>query len=184
MFSDRQHEHRSAVAACAWLVCAGLLAGQTALADPTADPAAALLDQMRAACDDGQLSGPDQPFQPIALATDDTEIALFDQTAWDCPATPGLFRHTGGGTVILRAIAPDGAQAETENQHQDPASVAVRHRLFTARGWHLVEIAGVPVLLLARHGSFCDQAGYMPCVEAVTWMDGQFLSVGPVDEAP
>ncbi|MGY6535999.1 MAG: hypothetical protein ACXIVG_11680 [Pararhodobacter sp.] len=139
---------------------------------------------MRAACDDGQLSGPDQPFQPLALATDDTEITLFDQTAWDCPAAPGLFRHTGGGTVILRAMPAEDLQAEAEDRHRDPASDGAHYRQFTARGWHLAEMAGVPVLLLARHGSFCDQAGYMPCVEAVTWMDGQFLSVGPVDETP
>lgn len=165
-----------------WLM--GVMTG-LALLQPggvRADPVQAMIDDMRATCDGAPLQEPDQRFHTLPLAEDGTEILLFDQTEWDCPGMPGLFRHTGGGEVILRArLSPQALEAR-QARGQDAPHDGVIHYRTSARGWQMIDLRGLPILLLARHGSYCDGAGYMPCVEALTWTDGMFLTVGSGDE--
>lgn len=173
MLFDNRREYLHAAA----ILFAGLhLAGSA-----QADPADSLLAEMREICAPGALTGPAEPYQPVPLALDGTEIALFDQTDWGCVGMPGLFRHTGGGDVILRAVLSASALETVQDSDAGSPPEGTRYRHFVARGWQLTEMNGLPVLLLARHGGYCGNAGYMPCIEAVTWTDGVFLSVGVED---
>lgn len=117
--------------------CVATLISLLSTATAAQDPADRLIAEMREQCAPAALIAPAIPYTPIELAPDGTLIELFDQAAWDCADRPALFRHTGGGEVILRAHTPSG----------------MIHRSFTARGWGVVDLAGHPVLLLARHAA-------------------------------
>ncbi|QQA43220.1 hypothetical protein [Pelagovum pacificum] len=43
--------------------------------------------------------------------------------------------------------------------------------------WETVDFAGERVILLARHGSRCDNFGASPCVQAFVAYDGEFQTV-------
>jgi len=137
-----------------------LLALGWGLATPAlADPAQALLDEMREICaENGEtLIGPDQVWLPLDLGPDAPGAQVFASPDWGCSATPGLFWHTGGGEVMFR-VEGEVYQA-------------------TARGWTVIEVWDLPVILLSRHGSFCMGAGYQPCFEALVWSDGRWQTM-------
>ncbi len=48
---------------------------------------------------------------------------------------------------------------------------------FLAEGWRMTDWDGLPILLIARDGGWCGGAGSQLCFEAVTWGQGQILSV-------
>jgi len=144
---------------------AAALTGNLIVSAALADPALALLDEMRQTCTAAGLAlqGPQTVWAPLDLGPAGPDARIFVSTDWGCPEPPGVFWHTGGGEVILRA----------EGQYFRA----------TARGWGVLEFNQTPVIMLSRHGTFCDGAGYQPCLEAVTWSDGRWLSVRPQTEA-
>lgn len=133
-----------------------LLAGP-ALAE---DPAFGLVARMRAQCAawGDSLIGPEDVYTPIMQAGDGTRIEMFWQAEWGCLQTPDVFRSARGAVFILRA---GGVTRVTE-----------------ARDWQVVGFGGEDVMMLTRHGSACGAPGPAPCVEAITWGAGRFLSTG------
>ena len=48
-----------------------------------------------------------------------------------------------------------------------------------AMGWRLVDWGSARILLIARHGAWCDGAGGEVCYEALVWSNGRMLTVAP-----
>lgn len=144
------------VASCLFVLHFGPVAASGDLAET-------MLAEMRATCasSSDDLIGPEQTWAPLDLGPDMPPTYIFVSTEWGCPEPPGMFWHTGGGEIMLRA---EGVVFQA-----------------TARGWTVINLWETPVVLLSRHGGYCDGAGYQPCFEAVTWSEGRWLTVGPPD---
>lgn len=113
----------------------------------------------RCAAVGGQLIHKDGPAPDMDLGFG--PVAYFDTASVDCTAAPGLFSHTGGHDFYA----------------VDAAGLAV----WSARQWRLVPAFGGQVLLLLRHGSYCDLPGHLSCVEAIWMEDGRFVSTLPIE---
>jgi hypothetical protein len=50
---------------------------------------------------------------------------------------------------------------------------------FQAEGWRMIDWGGRPILLIARDGGWCGGVGAQLCFEAVTWSNGDILTVMP-----
>ncbi|MEL7115126.1 MAG: hypothetical protein AAGP08_05960 [Pseudomonadota bacterium] len=100
----------------------------------------------------------DGEFEPNDLVLDFNNIY--------CSSFPGLWAGSGGSMVSIAVSGENGDFAET----------------WAARGWRRVEYNGVSIILLSRHGSYCDSYGARACVIAIT-VDNQGFSMSP-DAAP
>jgi|GEM_PF-2685507 len=51
--------------------------------------------------------------------------------------------------------------------------------------WQLISFGETPLLLLGRHGGYCDGFGAQPCIQAIAYADDSFstvvLEAGPLD---
>lgn len=59
------------------------------------------------------------------------------------------------------------------------AIVGDRSWSFQAEDWRMIEWNGRPILLIARDGGWCGGAGAQICFEAVSWSQGDMLTVMP-----
>lgn len=107
----------------------------------------------------GQLVHQDGPASDIDLGSG--PVVYFDTASVDCTAAPGLFSHTGGHDFY--AVDAEGLA------------------VWSARTWTLAPAFGGQVLLLLRHGSYCDLPGHLSCVEAIWMEDGRFVSTLPIE---
>lgn len=112
----------------------------------------------RCAAVGGQLVQKDMPVQDMDLGFG--PVAFFDTASVDCTAASGLFSHTGGHDFY--AVDVEG--------------IAV----WSVRQWQVAPAFGGQVLLLLRHGSYCDLSGHLSCIEAVSMEDGRFISALPI----
>lgn len=113
----------------------------------------------RCAAVGGQLVQKEMPGQNMNLGFG--PVAFFDTSSVDCTAASGLFSHTGGHDFY--AVDAEG--------------IAV----WSVRQWQVAPAFGGQVLLLLRHGSYCNLSGHFSCIEVVSMEDGRFISTLPIE---
>lgn len=151
-----------------------LLAPISATAEGHGGAVSALLKAAEAECRaEAALSGDGAPapqldIRPAAVTwvdLDGDELkddAIVDFNAVLCPVAYTLWAGTGGSLIHL--VLDDQTTAT-----------------FTGGTWQLLTFRFTPVVLIGRHGTYCDSYGGVPCIQAITASDGQFLT--PVLEA-
>ena len=75
-----------------------------------------------------------------------------------CSGSFGLWHNTGGSIlyfVLNGEIVQD----------------------WTGANWRVTEFQGGPLILIARHGTWCGSFGARPCVQAIIADEGEFLTV-------
>ena len=75
-----------------------------------------------------------------------------------CSGAYSLWHHTGGSAVHF---VLNGEIAKE----------------WSGANWRVTEFFGAPLILIARHGTWCGGYGARPCVEAVIANEGEFLTV-------
>ncbi|ROU02559.1 hypothetical protein [Histidinibacterium lentulum] len=147
-----------------------LLAAAALLAMPAmarADRVAEILASAEVECagmDAGGLSVEPGAVTPADLDGDGLEDdAVVDFAAVFCDYNLSHWHGTGGAPIHF---VIDGA----------------RSRSWWAHHWSLTEFDGMRVILLSRHGSYCDSYGAAPCVQALVAGGTEFLT--PVDGRP
>lgn len=135
-----------------------LLAPAAALAGPAED----VLAQAAADCaafENGQFTADPEAVQDIDLTGDGLAETIIDAGRFHCSSAASLYGGSGG--TWLTVIA--GGEA----------------RQFLAEAWGVTDFAGRKVLLLYHNGVDCGGIGVDPCVEALVWGRGRFMSVRP-----
>lgn len=99
---------------------------------------------------------------------------VLDQSKVSCDGSAALWSGTGGSPVRIFVSNAGGGWDE----HSTGG--------FAGR---VVVMGHVPVWVQLVHGTACDGAGALPCVEALIWGDGTFRSVAagkpqPADDDP
>jgi hypothetical protein len=147
------------------LLAAGGLSLFAALASPAAlateahaivEAVVAKARRMCAAFDGGTLDvGPDALSRPD-LDGDGQADVLIDHAGLRCSNAAGLFCGSAGCHIV--------------------AVIGDRSVDLFAQRWAVARFDGRPVLLLQRHGNFCGRDRTAPCIEALVWHDGRFLT--------
>ena len=145
---------RHIVPACA----AAALAAVPALA---ADPVTVILDTAREVCtsyENGQFDAGDAVTE-IDLTGDGVPDRVVDESRFGCSSAASMYCGSGG--CMLHAVVGEDSWR------------------FQAEGWRVIDWDAQPILLIARDGGWCGGVGAQLCFEAVTWSDGDMLSVMP-----
>ncbi|WP_306151376.1 hypothetical protein [Roseovarius sp. MMSF_3281] len=95
----------------------------------------------------------------IDLTGDGQADTLVEESRFSCSSAASMYCGSGG--CMLHAIVGDKSWR------------------FQAEGWRMIEWDGRPILLIARDGGWCGGAGAQLCYEAVTWSNGDMLTVMP-----
>ncbi len=130
-------------------------------AGAAADPVEGILAAARADCagfENGAFD-PGSAVREVDLDGMDPMDRVVDTSAFSCTSMASFSCGSGGCT--LHAVI--GAESWD----------------FQAEGWRMISWDGRPILLIARDGGWCGGAGSQLCFEAVTWSQGQMLSVMP-----
>lgn len=140
------------------VILLALLVPGVALAGPADD----LLAQAAADCaafDNGAFSAAPDAVQVVDLTGDGVPATVVDAGKFTCSSAASLFGGSGGSTLTVLI----GGKAEE----------------FLAEAWTVTDFAGRKVLLIWHNGVDCGGIGVDPCVEALVWGDGRFMSVRP-----
>ena len=135
-----------------------LLLASPALAQ---DRVASVLDKAKSECaqvDGGNFDAKDA-VQHVDLTGDGKPDTVVDASRFSCSSSRSLYCGSGG--CSLDAIVGDKSWT------------------FQAEGWRVIDWDGRPILLVMRDGGWCGGAGAQVCYEAVTWSNGQMLTVMP-----
>ena len=131
----------------------------------TATPAGAqqavdtVLDEAQAQCqsfENGVFSTTDDVLARIDLSGDGKPDTLVDGHGFRC-STGNLYCGTGGCPLTLLV---DGTRTD-----------------LMAKGWRVVEVGTLSVLLLEVHGVGCGGTNLRNCFEALVWSEGAFRTV-------
>ena len=121
-----------------------------------------VLAQAAADCadfDNGVFSAAPDAVQAVDLTGDGQPETVVDTGKFQCSSAASLYGGSGGTglTVIVGGEAVE----------------------FLAEVWTVTEFAGRNVLLIWHKGVDCGGIGVDPCVEALVWGDGRFMTVRP-----
>ena len=75
-----------------------------------------------------------------------------------CSGSFGLWHNTGG-SILYFVLNGETVQD------------------WTGANWRVTEFLGGPLILIARHGTWCGSFGARPCVQAIIADEGEFLTV-------
>jgi hypothetical protein len=141
------------------LAAIALCAPTVALATPET-----ILAEAAAACteQDGGTFGSEGAVREVDLNGDGTLDTVVDEALFTCTTAASLYGGSGGSMVHFLV----GEVEETR----------------LAQGWDTADWSGLPLVLVALHGTECGGVGSDPCVEAMVWRDGRFHSVRPQAE--
>lgn len=153
---------RLAPALC--LLLSPLPAVTPAFAEAWPVPVTAVIDTARAECaafEGGTLAVGAQAVQQVDLTGDGAANWVVDTHGLDCSSAASLYCGTGGCALDLIV---DGTVTET-----------------LSKGWRVLEMGPLRVVLLQVHGSDCGGTNLTPCVEARVWdaVEGRFTSLRP-----
>jgi len=128
------------------------------------DALTARLDLLAGQCrsyDQGVVTGLDRAIRPLDL-TGDGEGWVLDTAGLSCSSAASLYCGGTGGCEVTFAVG---------------AHVADR----LTKGWTLVRLGRLPVILMQVHGTRCGGTNLTPCAEALIWDAGaqDFASIAP-----
>jgi len=140
------------------VILLALMAPGVALAGPADD----VLARAAADCagfENGVFTAAEDAVQAVDLTGDGVPETVVDAGKFQCSSAASLYGGSGGTwlTVVVDGKAQD----------------------FLAQAWTVTDFAGAKVLLLYHNGVDCGGIGVDPCVEALVWGDGRFMSVRP-----
>lgn len=147
-----------------------------ALAEAEGGRVAEILAQARAECRADVMAGdPDAPepeldVRPAAVTWLDLDgdhekdDAIVDFNEVMCSLNYSLWHGSGGSLIHL--VLDDAASAT-----------------WTGGRWQVMTFGRTPLVLIGRHGGYCDGYGAQPCVQAIAITDGGFSTV-TLDAAP
>jgi len=134
--------------------------GQQVSADNIAVRIQKIIDEGRNACEsDGGVFSMEPSAQAIYKFTSGAtveEVTIVNENYFNCSSTASLYGGSAGAPVHLI----------TTNDYKYGYSRAIE--IITA-------FNGTPLILLGLHGMSCDDAGYKPCIQAITLFEGELL---------
>jgi hypothetical protein len=139
------------------LLAFGLLAAPAFAADKVGE----ILQAAQQACasfENGQFDNTNAIVEVDLTGNGQTDT-LVDESRFSCSSAASMYCGSGG--CMLHAIVDDESWR------------------FQAEGWQMIEWHERPILLIARDGGWCGGAGAQLCYEAVTWSNGDMLTVMP-----
>jgi hypothetical protein len=130
---------------------------QPAIADPVTD----ILAEARDFCESYENGVFDEgdAVTEIDLDGEGAPDLVVDEGKFSCSSMASAYCGTGG--CMIHTVIGDRAWT------------------FQSEGWQVTDWAGSRILLIARDGGWCGGAGAQLCFEAVTWSDGEMLTVMP-----
>jgi hypothetical protein len=130
---------------------------------------AALAQECRSEMDLALTYDPQEIIASVDFNADGRIDPVLDQSKVGCDGSPVLWSGTGGAPVrIFASNAAGGWDEHTSGG-------------FAGR---VVIMGHVPVWVQLVHGTTCDGAGALPCVEALIWGEGKFRSVADGKPVP
>ena len=144
------------------LLAAALLSLSLALPSAArADRVEGLLAEARDACEgfEAGVFDPRDAVSEVDLDGAPPLARIVDEARFACSSAASMYCGSGGCAVH----AVIGAQVWT----------------WQAPGWRTIEWGPDSILLLGRDGGWCGGAGSQVCYEAVTWSQGDMLTIAP-----
>jgi len=99
--------------------------------------------------------------QSMDVNGDGSDDLIIDESQFSCSTAASLFGGTGGSIVTIQI-----------------GDVVLQEM---AQGWEILDRYNQKILLLGRHGSFCNQPGYVACFEAMVFSEGAWQTVATKD---
>ncbi len=138
------------------------IAALALLAQPTlADPVADIVAEARGFCEsyENGVFTEGEAVTEVDLDGEGDPDRIVDEGRFSCSSMASAYCGTGGCNI--HAVIGDRAWT------------------FQSEGWKIIDWAGSRILLIARDGGWCGGYGAQLCFEAVTWSDGEMLTVMP-----
>lgn len=126
-----------------------------------ADPVTDILAEARSFCegfDQGTFTEGDA-ITEVDLDGQEPADLIVDEGKFSCSSMASAYCGTGG--CMIHTVIGD------------------RSWTFQSEGWQMIDMYDKRILLIARDGGWCGGAGAQLCFEAVTWSDGEMLTVMP-----
>lgn len=118
-----------------------------------------VIEEARMNClnfNEGKLTVPEKATTYIDITNDGLPEIFFDSGELKCSTIQNLFVGSAGRKI---SVIVNGTITS-----------------FMATVWTVEYPFGpTPVVLAWMHGSYCDRAGYRPCVKSLVWSEGEFL---------
>ncbi|WP_420402744.1 hypothetical protein [Nisaea sp.] len=139
--------------------CLLLIPGRITLAGSGTDAVVEAVQAECAAIDGGLLTLEADAIQRLDLTGDGRPDEVIDGRDLSCSSSRTLFCGGTGGCRLFLVVG----ESVTEEM---------------SKGWKLVRLGHLPVLLLQVHGSRCGGTNLRSCVKALVWSEGAFRAIG------